>query len=456
MKINRLIFREYDIRGVVGKDIDNNFAYFLGRAIGTYLQKEQAEKVVVGGDNRESTPAYKENLIQGLIDSGKIVTDIGITTTPVLYFARKTGNFDAAVVVTASHNPPLFNGFKIVIGEKSLYGKQILRLADIMESEDFVSGNGKKEQKDFEPDYISFMKERFSFKKQWRIGLDTGNGIVGPLMSKIFNALKISYHGLYLESDGTFPHHMPDPAVAENLQDLIGIVKKEKLDAGFALDADGDRFAAITEDGKILWGDQLLIIFSKDILKKKSGSKIIFDVKCTKALEDSIKKNGGTPIMWKTGHSLIEDKMYEESSPLAGELSGHLYFADEYFGYDDGTYTALRLLRIMDETGLTLNQLLKDIKQYYSSPEIRIEVADEKKFHIVENLKRFYRDKYPISDIDGVKVYFTDGWALVRASNTQPALVVRVEGYTENSLEKIEPEFIRTVKGFMRWSPKTG
>ncbi len=449
MKINKLIFREYDIRGVVGKDIDNNFAYFLGRAIASYIQKYNAKTIAVAGDNRTSTPSYKENLIKGLVDSGKIVTDIGITPTPVLYFARKTGNFDAGVVVTASHNPPQFNGFKVVIGDKSLYGAQILQLADIMESENFISGKGEKHQQDFQPDYITFMQENFSFKKQWRIGLDTGNGVVGPLISKIFNTLKISYHGLYLQSDGTFPHHMPDPAVAENLKDLIGIVKKEKLDAGFALDADGDRFAAITEDGKILWGDQLLIIFSKALLEKRPGSKIIFDVKCTKALEDSIKENNGIPIMWKTGHSLIEDKMLQENSPLAGELSGHLYFADEYFGYDDGTYTALRLLRIMDETGLTLNQLLKDVKQYYASEEMRIEVPDEKKFNIVENLKKFYKTQYPISDIDGVKVYFNDGWALVRASNTQPALVVRVEGYTEESLQKIEPEFIKTVKEFI-------
>ncbi len=450
MKINRFIFREYDIRGIAGKDIDDNFAYFLGKAIGSYLHRENAEKIVVGGDNRISTPGYKEKLIKGLVDSGKIVTDIGITTTPVLYFARKTGNFDAGVVITASHNPPQFNGFKVVIGEKSLYGKQILQLADIMESNDFVSGKGKIEQKDFEPDYISFMKEKFSFKNPLRVGIDTGNGIVGPLISKILNILKVPYHGLYLQSDGTFPHHMPDPAVAENLQDLIGIVKKEKLNAGLALDADGDRFAAITEDGKILWGDQLLIIFSMDVLKKKPGAKIIFDIKCTKALEDAIKADGGIPIMWKTGHSLIEDKMLEENSPLAGELSGHLYFADEYFGYDDGTYTALRLLKIMDTTGLTLNSLLKNIKQYYSSEEMRIETPDEKKFGIVERLKTFYKAQYPISDIDGVKVYFDNGWALVRASNTQPALVVRVEGYTENALKKIEPEFVETVKKFIK------
>ncbi|MCM8822911.1 MAG: phosphomannomutase/phosphoglucomutase, partial [Candidatus Omnitrophica bacterium] len=271
-------------------------------------------------------------------------------------------------------------------------------------------------------------------------------GTAGPFVRKLFSALGIDFEGLYLESDNSFPNHLPDPVVAENLKDLINLVKEKKFDAGFGLDGDGDRIGVIGSDGSILWGDQLLIIFGLDILKRKPGATVIFDVKCTLALEEEIKNAGGRPIMWKTGHSLIKAKLMEEKAELGGELSGHIYFADEYFGFDDAIYACLRLLRILESTGKKPQQLLEDKKRYYSSPEIRIEVGEEKKYKIVEAIKDFYKTRYRISDIDGVKVYFPDGWALARVSNTQPAIVLRIEGTTEKALEEIKRQFMDKVK----------
>lgn len=448
MKVNRQIFREYDIRGVYEKDLKGKIPYYMGRALGTYLKRKKLSITSVGGDNRLTTPEIKEKLINGLIDSGCNVIDIGTVPTPLLYFSVHFYKYDAGVMVTASHNPPQFNGFKMITADGSIYGKEIQHLADLIEKEDFEKGNGKYEEKNAVDDYINFMKERFNFKRKFKVGIDTGNGTAGPLIAKLFRELKIEFVGLYMESDGNFPNHLPDPVIPENLKDLIKIVKENNLDCGFGFDGDGDRLGVVDEKGNILWGDQLLIIYSKEILRNKKGEKIIFDVKCSKALEEEIEKEGGIGIMWKTGHSLIENKLHQEKAPLAGELSGHLYFADEYFGFDDAIYACLRLLRIMDKEGKNLSEFLEGVKKYYSTPEIRIEVPDDKKFEIVENVKNFYKEKYPISDIDGVKVYYPYGWALLRASNTQPALVVRIEAEENEQLEEIKKEFMEVIKKY--------
>jgi len=434
MKVNRKIFREYDIRGVYESDLKGEIPYFIGRAFGSYVRRKNINEVSVGGDNRLTTPEIKEKLINGLIESGLNVIDIGIVPTPILYFSVHFYKFGSGIMVTASHNPPHFNGFKMILREGSLYGKEIQKIAHMIEKEDFEKGLGKFEKKEVMDDYIKFMEERFKFNKKFKIGVDTGNGTVGPLIEKLFRKLGIEFIGLYLESNGNFPNHLPDPVVPENLKDLIEIVKKYNLDCGFGFDGDGDRLGVIDENGNILWGDQLLIVYSNEILKKKKGEKIIFDVKCSKALEEEIEKMGGIPLMWKTGHSLIENKLHKEKASIAGELSGHLYFADEYFGYDDAIYASLRLLRIIEKENKKLSEFFKDVKKYYSTPEIRIEVSDEEKFEIVEKIKRYYLEKYKINDIDGVKVYYPKGWALVRASNTQPALVIRIEGETEKEL----------------------
>ncbi len=450
MKIDRVVFREYDIRGIAGTQINNNFAYNLGRAFGTYIRNSGFRTTLVACDNRKSSPDLKYQLVNGIIKTGIDVFDAGMVPTPVAYFAQKKNGLDACIIVTASHNPPQFNGFKLVVGEAGLYGKKIQEIADIFESENFASGKGTVREIPVEQDYIGFMRKRFSFSSGIKIGIDTGNGTAGPFVKKLFTALGINYEGLYLESDNSFPHHLPDPVVPENLVDLIDLVKKNKLDAGFGLDGDGDRIGVVGSDGSILWGDQLLIIFGLDILKRNPGIPVIFDVKCTLALEEEIKKAGGNPIMWKTGHSLIKAKLVEEKAVLGGELSGHIYFADEYYGFDDAIYATLRLLRIMNETGKKPEQLLEGKKRYFSSPEIRIEVGEEKKYRIVEALKNFYRKEYKISDIDGVKVYFSDGWALARVSNTQPAIVLRVEGMTPDALERIKNQFMKKVEEQMK------
>jgi len=449
MKINRQIFREYDIRGIYEKDLKGELPYFIGKAFGSYVIRKNLKSVCVGGDNRLTTPEIKEKLINGLVETGCYVIDIGIIPTPLLYFSVHFYNYDSGIMVTASHNPPEFNGFKMVLSEGSLYGKEIQKIADMIEKEDFEKGFGKFEKKeDVVDEYINFMTGKFKFKRKLKVGVDTGNGTAGPVVEKLFKKLGIDFIGLYIESDGNFPNHPPDPVVPENLKDLIDIVLKNNLDCGLGFDGDGDRLGVINEKGEILWGDQLMIIYSKEILKNNKGAKIIFDVKCSKSLEEEVEKIGGKPIMWKTGHSLIENKLHEEKAPIAGELSGHLYFADEYFGYDDAIYSSLRLLRIMDRENKKLSEFLEGVKKYYSTPEIRIEVPDERKFEIVENVKNFYALRYKINDIDGVKVYYPDGWALLRASNTQPALVVRIEGETEIALKRIKEEFLNLIEKY--------
>ncbi len=449
MKIDRVIFREYDIRGLVDKQINNDFAFVLGRAFGSYLRKSGLKTLVAACDNRKSSPELKKNLINGIKNCGIVVFDAGMIPTPFAYFAQKKYELDACAIVTASHNPPQFNGFKLVAGQHALYGAKIQQIADIIEKEDFEEGIGDIKRIQVQDDYIAFMKQRFEFKRKIKIAVDTGNGTAGPFIEKLFSCLGVEFEPLYLESDNTFPHHLPDPVVPENLKDLIALVKEKKLDAGFGLDGDGDRIGAVGSDGTILWGDQLLIIYGLDILKRNPGATVVFDVKCTLALEEEIKRAGGRPIMWKTGHSLIEAKIIEENAALGGELSGHIYFADEYFGFDDAFYACLRLLRIMDETGKNPEQLLEGKKRYFSSPEIRIDVGEERKYKIVEGLKDFYKNRFKINDIDGVKIYFPDGWALARVSNTQPAIVLRVEGKSQESLESINKQFFNKIKDIM-------
>jgi phosphomannomutase/phosphoglucomutase len=438
MKINRNIFREYDIRGIYEDDLKGDFPYSLGHAFGKHAHKIGKNRICVGGDNRISTRYLKEQLIKGLYDTGCTVMDIGIAPTPMLYFAVHKENMDGGIVVTASHNPPEYNGFKMVLDKKSLYGAQIQQIADSMEIGVFSKKKGSIEQRNILSDYISFIADSFNFKKKFRIGVDTGNGTLGPVLIQILEKFNFEVFPLYIDSDPTFPNHPPDPLVADNLKDLRQVVLDNKLDAGFAYDGDGDRLGVIDDKGEILWGDQLMILYSRDILSRIPNASIVFDVKCTKSLEEEIRKAGGNPIMWKTGHSLIESKMAEEKAPLAGELSGHLYFSDEYYGYDDAVYATMRLLRIMDNVSDKLSDLFKGVKQYCSTPEIRIDVPDDKKFAVVEKVKKFFESHYKTSDLDGVKVYFNDGWALARASNTQPAIVVRVEAETETSLKGIK------------------
>jgi phosphomannomutase / phosphoglucomutase len=450
MEINRKIFREYDIRAVYEENLRGELPYYLGRALGTTVRRAGKRSLCIGGDNRTTTPEIKNKFIKGILGTGCDVTDTGIVPTPVLYFALYRYGFDAGAVVTASHNPPEFNGFKMVIGNKSLYGKEIQDIADLIEREDFETGSGQYSEKEAVGDYSDFMLENFHFKTKMKVAIDTGNGTLGPTIVPLFKRLGIDFVPLYTDSDPSFPNHLPDPLVPENLKDLTKTVIDNKLDIGLAYDGDGDRLGVVDEKGNILWGDQLLIIYAREVLKKSPGAKVIFDVKCTRALEEEVERSGGIPIMWKTGHSLIESKLHEEKAPLAGEFSGHLYFADNYYGFDDAVYASLRLLQILDTTGKKTSSLLDGIKKYYSTPEIRIDVPDEKKFAVVKNLKGSLTNRgNKTSDIDGVKVFLPDGWALVRASNTQPALVVRIEAESPESLKKIKKDFLDTIGRFL-------
>jgi len=457
MQLNRNIFREYDIRGISETDLKGDLPRKLGLAFGAYVLKEGRKKVCVGGDNRLSTPWLKKQVEEGLSLSGCEVVDIGIIPTPAMYYAVNINAAEAGVMVTASHNPPDYNGFKMVSGKRSLHGPDIQKLADYMESHSFPvmpagagGGRGRISSLDILDSYASRLTSGFSFKKKFRIGVDTGNGTLGPFIMKVLEPLGIDVVPLYLESDPSFPHHLPDPLVAENLQDLVNAVHANKLDAGFAYDGDGDRLGVVDDKGDILWGDRLMILYARDLLARLPGAPVVFDVKCTRALEDEIRKAGGRPVMWKTGHSLIEEKLHKEKAPLAGELSGHIYFADEYYGYDDAVYASLRLLRIMDGSKEPLSGLFSGVRRYFSTPEIRMEIDDKKKFLAVEKIRSFYADGYHVEDLDGVKVYFPEGWALVRASNTQPAIVVRVEAETEASLESIRIGFLARINESLR------
>ncbi len=436
--MNRQIFREYDIRGLVDKDLNIEMVEALGKAFGSYIQDFQGKGVVVARDNRLSSKPYRDVLISGIISTGCDVLDIGEFPSPVFYFSLIHYKKDGGVMITASHNPPEFNGFKISRGCHSIYGEEIQELRKIMESGKFREGKGQLKNEDPGLAYLSCLKEKIKLNRGLKVVVDAGNGTASEIAPSLLEALGCRVTRLYCESDGRFPNHHPDPTLPENLKDLIATVKEEKADLGIAYDGDGDRLGVIDERGEIIWGDQLMIIFAREILKKHPGARVIFEVKCSQSLTEEIEKAGGIPLMWKTGHSLIESKMQEEGALLAGEMSGHIYFADNYFGYDDAIFASGRLVEILSRTEKSLSQLLEGVTKYYSTPEIRMDCPDEKKFAVVEKVKNYFQGKYETIDIDGVRILFGDGWGLVRASNTQAVLVLRFEAQTESRLGEIK------------------
>ncbi|NOX97641.1 MAG: phosphomannomutase/phosphoglucomutase [Nitrospirae bacterium] len=436
--MNPQIFREYDIRGVVDKDLTPKIVETLGKAFGSYIQDFQGKEIVVARDNRLSSKLYRDALISGIVSTGCSVLDIGEVPSPVFYFSLIHYEKDGGMMITASHNPPEFNGFKISRGHSSIYGEEIQKLRKIIESGKFREGKGQISSKDPRAAYLSCLKERVNLKRELKVVVDAGNGTTSDLAPSLLEELGCRVIKLYCESDGRFPNHHPDPTIPDNLKDLIATVQKEKADLGIAYDGDGDRIGVVDEKGKIIWGDRLMIIFARKILKKHPGAKVVFEVKCSQSLIEEIEKAGGVPLMWKTGHSLIESKIREEGALLAGEMSGHIYFADNYFGYDDAIFASCRLVEILSGTEKRLSQLLEGVTEYHSTPEIRIECPDEKKFEVVEKVKKYFREKYEIIDIDGVRVLFGDGWGLVRASNTQAVLVLRFEARTEKRMEEIK------------------
>ncbi len=435
--MNPEVFREYDVRGIVDRDLNPAVVYILGRAIGTYAVRHKVRQMTLGRDCRLSSEAYQDAVSRGIMAAGVDIIDIGLCATPMLYFSIRHLGTDGGVMITGSHNPPDFNGFKICIGPDTIYGEDIQELGRIIESEAYTTGKGSIRREEISSVYQNYLFRNVSVGKSLKVIVDGGNGVGGYFALPIIRRYGCHVADLYCDPDGRFPNHFPDPTIPENLRELIRLVSSEKADAGISYDGDADRLGVITDRGEVLWGDELLLLFARYILKKNPGAAIIGEVKCSQKLYDDIVKNGGRAIMWKAGHSLIKGKMKEEKALLAGEMSGHIFFADRYFGYDDAIYASLRLLEILSETGMKLSELLADVPRTFTTPEIRVDCPDRIKFRVVEAVRERYLKTHDIISIDGVRIPFGDGWGLLRASNTQPVLVLRFEATSEQRLAAI-------------------
>ena len=438
------IFRQYDIRGIVGEDLDAEVTEAVGRAFGSRARLDSSSRsptVAVGYDNRSTSPALAKGLIAGIRSAGVDVLDIGTVPTPVLYWSEVTLGADAGVQITGSHNPPEWNGIKMTHGGSSLYGDAIQDLLRSIQASNFTSGSGGYERITVLDHYVDDIAGRFNLERPMRVAVDCGNGTGSILAVRLLEAIGVEVTPLFCESDPTFPNHHPDPTVDDNLIDLIRSVESGNHDLGVAFDGDADRIGAIDDQGRIIRGDILLLLFGLDLLKKRGpGQKLIFDVKCSQVLPELFEKAGGEPIMWQTGHSLIKNKMRETGALLAGELSGHIMIADDYLGFDDALYDACRLIEIISRSGRTLSEMVSDFPEYRSTPEIRIDVTEDQKWTVVSEALVYFKEKYDVISVDGVRILFGDGWALLRASNTQPVIVARFEARSESRLIEIRTE----------------
>ena len=432
------VFREYDIRGIVKDDFTDEDFRSIGKGFGTYLQEKGGNRASLGHDTRLSSPHIHDLVLEGMLSTGITVYDLGMVPTPVSYFSLFHFDLDGGIMITGSHNPAEYNGFKVEIGKTTIYGEEIQVFRRLIEKGEFQTGTGKVEKVDILPDYHAAVKKRISLKKPLRVAVDSGNGTGGIIAPKIIRDLGCEVTELFSEPDGSFPNHHPDPTVDKNITELIRTVKEQKLDIGIGYDGDSDRLGAVDDKGRIIRGDQLVMLFAQDILKKRKGADIIFDVKCSQGLVEVVKAAGGNPLMWKTGHSLLKNKMHEVDSPFAGEMSGHIFFGDNYYGYDDAIFASCRLIELVAGGDKLLSEMVDDLPQYESTPEIRVDVPEDKKFKIISDLKAHFQGKYDVIDIDGVRVIFPDGWGLARASNTQPALVLRFEAKTKDRLDEIQ------------------
>ncbi|HEX7766367.1 MAG TPA: phosphomannomutase/phosphoglucomutase [Nitrospira sp.] len=447
------LFSEYDLRGIVGKELTADIAELVGRAYCTHVRGRGTKTITVGRDGRLSSPDLYRALVKGLLAGGLNVIDIGICPSPLVYFSLHTLPVDGGIMITGSHNAAEYNGFKVCVGKEAIHGEEIQELRRVMEQGQFVSGQGTLTAHPIIPDYLAYIKKSFAGvdAKRLHVVIDCGSGVAALVAKDALELLGCKVTGLYCELDGRFPHHHPDPTVLENLADLMHAVREHKADVGIGYDGDADRIGAVDEHGQVLWGDRLLVIYSRDILAVKPGSTIISEVKASQSLYDDIAAHGGRPVMWKTGHSLIKAKMKEEKAVLAGEMSGHMFFADRYFGYDDAVYASCRLVEILAKGGKPLSAFVADLPDTTVTPEIRVDLPDTIKFDVVKRVRdRFetyaktkqglgpeQRLVRELVTIDGVRAVFEDGWGLIRASNTQPALVLRFEAATPAKLEAI-------------------
>ncbi len=441
------IFREYDIRGLVDTDLTDQVVELLGRGLGTVIRRKGGHSATVGRDCRASSPRFRDALSAGLCATGLDVLDVGVVPTPLTYFAANTLPVDGLAMITGSHNPPEYNGFKVGHGKTTLHGHEIQELRHLMEAGDFETGRpGKVTPFDIVTPYNHFIRQTVKMGRSMRVVIDAGNGTGGEVAVPLFRSMGFDVVPLFCDMDARFPNHHPDPTVPANLLDLIAAVRREKAEVGIAYDGDADRIGVIDDQGQVLWGDQLMILFARSVLAEVPGSAIVGEVKCSATLYEDIARRGGKPIMWKAGHSLIKAKMKETNAQLAGEMSGHIFFKHRYFGFDDAVYASARLLEILTHTDRPLSALLADVPKTYASPEIRFDVPEEKKFALVRRATELLRTAgHDIIDVDGVRVTFSDGWGLIRASNTQPLLVLRFEARTEKRLAEIQKLIESTV-----------
>lgn len=444
--MNPYIFKEYDIRGRHPEDLNRETANKLGLSVGTYLWENGAKRISVGRDCRLSSPELHDALVKGLVETGMNIVDIGMVPTPLLYFSIHNLGLDGGIQITGSHNPPNENGFKMCLGTGSIYGKEIQKIREISETGRFQKGHGKVEYAEIIIPYLDYLRKNLaSGNIKRKVVIDAGNGVGGLVAPEAYRAMGVEVKEVFCTPDGNFPNHHPDPTIPAYLTRLIREVSDSSADLGIAFDGDADRIGVIDSEGNIIWGDQLMIIFSRDMLEQSPGAKIIGEVKCSQTLYDDIKKHGGTPIMWKAGHSLIKSRMKEVQAAFAGEMSGHLFFADRYFGYDDAIYAGARLLEILTRRQVTVRGLLSGVPAMVNTPEIRMDCPDEKKFQTVARLVDEFKKEYDVIDIDGARVLFEGGWGLVRASNTQPILVLRFEAESEKRLNEIKELFMKKV-----------
>lgn len=435
------VFRQYDIRGVAGRDLTEEFVAELAKSLATFYHRHKVDTISIGYDCRLSSPGFRKILIENLLNSGINVYDIGMGPTPLVYFSLFNLPVGGGVMITGSHNPPNENGFKICLGKTTIFGEQIQEIRRIKEAKDFQKGQGKLTEHPIIPEYLKYVKSIIKpGSKKVKAVVDAGNGVGNLTAIQLYKSLGWEIIEIYSEPDGNFPNHHPDPTLPENLELLTAKVKENRADLGISFDGDADRIGVVDSKGRVLWGDQLMIIYAADIVKHTPGAKIIGEVKCSQTMFDRIRAMGGTPIMYKVGHSLIKAKMKEEKALLAGEMSGHLFFADRYYGYDDAVYAGARLLELLSNSEKSLAEMVDELPKTCSTPEIRFDCPEEKKFKIVAELAKSFTLKYKVIDIDGARIIFKDGWGLVRASNTQPVLVLRFEADSPEALKRIQKE----------------
>ena len=448
---NPSVFRANDIRGIADTDLTSEFVTLLGRAYGSHVLAQGGTQVCVGRDCRLHGPRIRDALIDGILQTGLNVIDVGVVPSPLLYFAVFHLDTDGGVQITGSHNPKEFNGFKMMLGKSSLHGENITRLRERIERRDFLVGEGTLTEQSIDEDYAHLAAENLHVgPRKLKVVVDGGNGAGGPTAMAVLKALHVETIPLYVEMDGSFPNHHPDPTVVENLQELIATVKATGADLGVGYDGDGDRLGIVDETGEIIWGDRLMILLSRDLLRECPGSSIVAEVKCSKTLFEDIAKHGGRPIMSAVGHSLIKARMVKEDAMLGGEMSGHIFFKHRWYGFDDAVYATCRLLEILGRDDRTLSEHLADVPKTHVTPEIRLDCPDDIKFGVVKEAQDHYRATHRVVEIDGARIDFEGGWGLIRASNTQPVIVLRAEGASAEARDAIRDELTAFVDARVR------